>query len=161
MVFSYGLRESMTNKKDKKALTPKQARFVDEYLVDMNATQAAIRAGYSAKTANPAAARLLVNVSISEEIQSRRNKLAKKSEVDAQYVIDNLVSTLRKASGIDPIPGDDGEDIYRFNGAVANKSLELLGKNLGLFTDKLEVKTDFTFQDLWIMARSRKRDPNE
>jgi len=143
-------------KKPKKELTPRQSRFVDEYMLDMNATQAYIRAGYSEKTANAAAGRLLVNVSIVEEIQRRRNKLAQKSEVDAQYVIDNLVATLRKASGTDPIPGDDGEDIYRFNGAVANKSLELLGKNLGLFADKVEVSSDFSFADLLVMARARK-----
>ena len=46
------------------ALTEKQKRFVEEYLIDLNATQAAIRAGYSAKTANEQGARLLVNVSI-------------------------------------------------------------------------------------------------
>lgn len=49
-------------------LKGKQQRFVDEYLIDLNATQAAIRAGYSEKTANEQAARLLANVSIKEAI---------------------------------------------------------------------------------------------
>lgn len=50
-------------------LTPKQRRFVEEYLIDLNGTQAAIRAGYSQKTANPQAARLLANVSIQAAIE--------------------------------------------------------------------------------------------
>ena len=50
-------------------LTPRQSRFVDEYLVDLNATQAAIRAGYSARTANEQGPRLLVNVRIATAIQ--------------------------------------------------------------------------------------------
>jgi hypothetical protein len=51
-------------------LTPRQSRFVDEYLVDLNATQAAIRAGYSARTANEQGPRLLVNVRIATAIQT-------------------------------------------------------------------------------------------
>ena len=59
-------------------MTDKQARFCEEYMIDLNATQAAIRAGYSPKTANEQAARLLANVSIQNRIaqlqaeQSRR-----------------------------------------------------------------------------------------
>ena len=48
-------------------LTAKQQRFCDEYLIDLNATQAAIRAGYSPKTAAQAAARLLTNVKVQEK----------------------------------------------------------------------------------------------
>ncbi len=62
-------------------LTPKQQNFVKEYLVDLNATQAAIRAGYSAKTANIQGPRLLVNVSIQDEIQKQRDKAEKRTEV--------------------------------------------------------------------------------
>lgn len=49
-------------------MTDKQARFCEEYMIDLNATQAAIRAGYSPKTANEQAARLLANVSIQNRI---------------------------------------------------------------------------------------------
>ena len=59
-------------------LTDKQKRFCDEYLIDGNATQAAIRAGYSPKTANEQGARLLANVSISEYIRARQKKTADK-----------------------------------------------------------------------------------
>ena len=59
----------LANGRGKDDLTPKQQAFSREYLVDFNATQAAIRAGYSEKTANEQAARLLVNVSVQAEIQ--------------------------------------------------------------------------------------------
>lgn len=71
-------------------LTPKQARFVDEYLVDLNATQAATRAGYSAKTAQPASSRLLSNVMVKQEIEKRQAKLSEKAMVTAERVVMEL-----------------------------------------------------------------------
>ena len=68
-------------------LTGKQKRFVEEYLCDLNATQAAIRAGYSAKTANEQAPRLLVNVSISAAIQAEMNKRSVRTEITADRVL--------------------------------------------------------------------------
>lgn len=60
--------------KDEWNLNEKQKRFAAEYLIDLNATQAAIRAGYSVKTANEQGSRLLVNVSIQEYISYRQNE---------------------------------------------------------------------------------------
>lgn len=71
----------------KKDLTPKQALFVDEYLRDMNATQAAIRAGYSAKTAESAGPRLLGNVRVQQAISAARERLAKKFEITRERVM--------------------------------------------------------------------------
>ncbi len=72
------------------ALTPKQSRFVDEYLVDLNATQAAVRAGYSAKTANEQGARLLAKASVQAAVQSRMKQREQRTQVDADYVIKRL-----------------------------------------------------------------------
>lgn len=72
-------------------LTPKQQRFVDEYLIDLNATQACIRAGYSAKTANEQGARLLVNVSIQQAIQQAMDKRQQRTQINADYVLNRLV----------------------------------------------------------------------
>lgn len=69
------------------ALNPKQTRFCEEYLVDLNATQAAIRAGYSKKTANEQGSRLLANVSIQEYIQQRRKVLQKGLEITQERVL--------------------------------------------------------------------------
>lgn len=71
-------------------LTDKQIRFCEEYLVDMNGTQAAIRAGYSEKTANEQASRLLANVNIQEKIRGLKQELSERTMVNAQKVIDEL-----------------------------------------------------------------------
>lgn len=72
------------------ALNPKQARFVTEYLKDLNATQAAIRAGYSAKTANQIGSRLLANVQVAKAIEEAQANLAAKHGV----TIDRIVAEL-------------------------------------------------------------------
>jgi phage terminase small subunit len=77
-------------------LTAKQARFVAEYLIDLNATQAAIRAGYSAKTANREGSRLLSKVDIADAIAAMRAKIAKKVEV----TVESLTVELEEARGI-------------------------------------------------------------
>lgn len=70
-----------------KTLTPKQVRFVEEYLVDNNATQAAIRAGYAERTANEQGSRLLAKSNVQALVEQKRGALAKKTEVSAERVI--------------------------------------------------------------------------
>ena len=72
-------------------LTPKQQRFVEEYLIDLNATQAAIRAGYSEKTARSIGQRLLTNVDIQKAIEDAQSKRAEQTQIDAAYVLRRLV----------------------------------------------------------------------
>ncbi len=72
-------------------LTAKQQRFIKEYLIDLNATQAAIRAGYSAKTAQEQGSRLLSNVMVSSAIQEAQQEALKrldmsKDDVGAMYL---------------------------------------------------------------------------
>ena len=67
-------------------LTPKQARFVAEYLIDLNATQAAVRAGYSPKTANEQGSRLLANASVAAAVQAGTAKQLEKAELTAEMV---------------------------------------------------------------------------
>ena len=72
------------------ALTAKQQRFVDEYLVDLNATQAAIRAGYSPHTANQAGPRLLVNVGVEAEIARRMEERSGRVQITQDMVLREL-----------------------------------------------------------------------
>ncbi|ENV46040.1 hypothetical protein P255_01434 [Acinetobacter brisouii CIP 110357] len=72
-------------------LTAKQQRFVDEYLIDLNATQAAIRAGYSAKTANEIGAENLAKPSIAKAIQEALKERKERVQIDADYVLKRLV----------------------------------------------------------------------
>lgn len=71
-------------------MTPKAERFVQEYLIDLNATQAAIRAGYSAKTANEQASRLLTNVSVRSAVEAAQKARAEKTGIDAEWVLRRL-----------------------------------------------------------------------
>lgn len=81
-------------------LTDKQNRFIAEYLVDFNATQAATRAGYSPKTAAAQAARLLVNANIQAEIQKRQGKIQAKLGISQERIIQELAS-IAFANGAD------------------------------------------------------------
>ncbi len=72
-------------------MTPKQQRFVEEYLIDLNATQAATRAGYSAKTANEQGARLIANVSVRSAIEKAKAARSERTQVDADWVLRTLV----------------------------------------------------------------------
>jgi len=72
------------------ALTAKQRRFVEEYLVDLNATQAAIRAGYSKKTAQVQASRLLSNVMVLAAIQAAQERRSKRTEITQDMVLREL-----------------------------------------------------------------------
>jgi phage terminase small subunit len=83
------------------ALTPKQQRFADEYLIDLNATQAAIRAGYSGKTAEQQGYQLLQNTSVAAAIAEAQAKRAARTEITADRVLNELAkigfSDIRKA----------------------------------------------------------------
>lgn len=78
-------------------MTPKQEAFVREYLIDLNATQAAIRAGYSPKTANEQASRLLANVSVAAAVAEAKTERAEKCDIDALWVLREAKSTYEAA----------------------------------------------------------------
>lgn len=78
-----------------KPLTAKQARFVEEYLVDLNATQAAIRAGYSAKTAEQQGSRLLGNVEVSATIATAQQQRSERVQLHADDVLSELRALVR------------------------------------------------------------------
>ena len=73
-------------------MTPKQQRFVEEYLIDLNATQAAIRAGYSARTANEQGARLLAQVSVRSQIEAAQKERSERTKIDADWVLTQLAA---------------------------------------------------------------------
>jgi phage terminase small subunit len=71
-------------------MTPKQEAFVREYLIDLNATQAAIRAGYSEKTANEQGSRLLADVSVRSAIEAAKAARSERTEINADWVLRTL-----------------------------------------------------------------------
>lgn len=113
------------------ALTEKKRAFVQEYLVDLNATQAAIRAGYSPKTAKSQGQRLLTNVDIQKAIQKAMEARAVRTEITQDMVLEELASVAMGEAG------DEQDSHLRFNNKI--KSLELLGKHLGMFDGRLDI----------------------
>lgn len=119
-------------------LTAKQDSFVREYLIDMNATQAAIRAKYSKKTATEMGYENLTKPHIQEALRVEMDKRAKRTEVSQDWVVDHLKTNVERSMQEVEVKKDGkGVGEFQYNGAVANKSLELVGKHLGMFTDKL------------------------
>ena len=126
-------------------MTEKQKRFCDEYLIDLNATQAAIRAGYSEKTANVIAAENLTKPIIQNYISERMNN--KQSELIASQdeVLQFLTEVMRgKKKDEKIITTVDGECVVRQIANQSNqiKAAELLGKRYGIYTDRLETDVD-------------------
>ena len=107
------------------ALTEKQKRFAEEYLVDLNATQAAIRAEYSQRTAYSMGQRLLKKVEIQSAIQRAIEVRAKRTEITQ----DKVVEELGKIAFHDAADYTDAD--LKYSNKI--KALELLGKHLGAF----------------------------
>lgn len=128
-------------------MTDKQKRFCDEYLIDCNATQAAIRAGYSEKTAQEQGARLLSNVMVKKYIDEQLELLHNEKTADAQEVLEYLTAVLRGESSSEVVVVEGCGDGYSEARCVTKKpdekdrlkAAELLGKRYRLFTDKLDV----------------------
>jgi phage terminase small subunit len=134
------------------ALTAKQEMFVAEYLVDLNATQAAIRAGYQEKTARQIGSENLSKPDIAEAIESAFKARSKRVNLNADYVLNNLVEISERCLQRAPVMefdreekqmeqkvDADGNHIWTFDAIGATKANELLGKHLKLFTDKTEL----------------------
>ena len=144
----------------KNGLTDKQKRFCDEYLIDLNATQAAIRAGYSEETACNIGCENLRKPNIAEYIEKRMNRLEKKTEITQEFVLRELLN-IASANGTDfalvddlglarIIPTSQVDESKRSAIAVikagANgtevktydkiRALELIGKHLGMFSER-------------------------
>jgi len=116
-------------------LRPKQQRFIDEYLIDLNATQAAIRAGYSEKTACSIGEENLRKPDIKQAIQERMAARSKNTEVTQEWVVKALKKNYLEASA-------DKEF------SAVNKSLELLGKHVGMF-NKIEVEGNIVYTKIY------------
>lgn len=149
-------------------LTDKQRRFVDEYLIDLNATQAAIRAGYSVRTANEQGAQNLAKLSIQDAISRKMAARSRRTGVNAERVVLELAKVaFAKMTDIVDSNGKIKEDAspddlaciesikYKesdneYGGSVERevkiasklKALELLGKHLGMWSDKFNVTVE-------------------
>lgn len=107
------------------ALSEKQKRFVSEYLIDLNATQAAIRAGYSAKTAQQQGSRLLLNVVVQEELSRQQSKVAERLEITKERIVDELAK-IGFSNMLDYMrAGPDGDPYLDFSGLTRDQAAAL------------------------------------
>ncbi len=118
-------------------LSDKQRRFCEEYLIDCNATQAAIRAGYSERTARTQGQRMSTKSNIQKYITQLQAERGKRLSISQADVIREL-----SALAFQPL---DGENMTTGAIKVSEKirALELLGKHFGMFVDRVEQKTEF------------------
>jgi phage terminase small subunit len=144
-----------------RSLTPKQEAFCQEYLVDLNATQAAARAGYSEATAQEQGSRLLSNVMVASRVRELMAGRSERVQINSDWVLRRLVAISDKCMEPEPVmvfsqadkcmvqkQNDSGEPLFEFNAAGANKATELIGKHLGFFEEhnkqKAPVAIDYT-----------------
>lgn len=166
-------------------MTNKQKRFCEEYLIDLNATQAAVRAGYSTSTAGAIGAENLKKPQIRARIdkalaeQSKRTgvtadrvvrELAKVAFVNSDDVMDFNSATVKPDASKDDtaaiasvrvktIPTKDGDGVEReIKLADKLKALELLGKRYGLFTDNVNVSGEGVVQIVDDIPKTSKTD---
>ena len=119
-------------------LTPKQEHFVAEYLIDLNATQAAIRAGYSKKTAHVIGPENLGKPAIAAAVARAQGDRTERTNITQDYVLESIFSAMERCKQAD-----------NFNATGVFKGAELLGKHLGMFQgDNQDVTVNLPF-DGW------------
>lgn len=134
-------------------ITPKQQRFVDEYLIDLNATRA-YREVYGAKqkVAEANGARLLGNAKVAKIIAEKQQAQSDAIEITQEYVLSNLTEILERCMQRAPVmefdkekkvyvqaTDEDGKAIWTFDAKNALGAVHLLGKHRGMFGDKLMI----------------------
>lgn len=128
-------------------MTKKQQRFADEYIIDLNATQAAIRAGYSRSSAKQAGQRILTYDDVRKYIQGQLDKLHSSKVADAQEVMEHLTSVMRGETTEEVVVvegcGEGVSEAKILNKGVGErdklKAAELLGKRFGLFKERVDL----------------------
>lgn len=162
--------EAKPDKKGKDGMTPKQKKFCEEYLIDLNATQAAIRAGYSQETAFSIGSENLRKPLLRTHIEKLIDERSKRTLVHADFVIENLVEVSQRCLQkvpvmvFDPVEkkmvqkqDEEKRNVWAFDSIGANRSLELLGKHMKMFTDKVE---EGGSKEVTIKVVHAKRDNN-
>jgi phage terminase small subunit len=117
------------------SLMPREEAFAQEYVVDYSAKDAAIRAGYKENSAGKTANKLLKKERVQRRIDELQAERQERTRVTADWVRDKLVQNVEKAMQAEPVLDREGNETgeYKYQGSVANKALELLGRDIGMF----------------------------
>ncbi len=126
-------------------MNPKQARFVQEYLIEPNATQAAIRAKYSKKTAYSQGQRLLKHVEVAAAIAAGQDLVAERAEITQDWLVDEFKENHRLAREGNPVMDRYGKptgDAMQRQIGASNKALESIAVITGFWVNKTKVGVD-------------------
>lgn len=131
-------------------LTRKQRQFVNEYMVDLNATQAAIRAGYSPDTANVIASETLAKPYIAAEVERLISQRERRTQLTADYVLSTIHETIERCKQGEEVLDREGKPTgeWKFDAFAVLKGCELAGKHLRILSDKLEVSGTVTHEHI-------------
>lgn len=148
-------------------LNKRQQKFCEQYLISLNAKQAATIAGYSERTAVVQASQLLTNIKIQEFISKALAERSKRTEITADFVLQSLKEVALRCMQKAPVMewdyenkclsqkvDEEGNDVWEFDSAGANKALELLGKHLALFVDRKDIKADISIRSVEVKVIS-------
>ena len=142
-------KKRASRKKVSIKLTAKQQRFIEEYLVDLSATQAAVRAGYSKKTARQMGSENLSKPYLLNEIIQLQKQARKESELSESWVLERLEELAERCLQHRPVLDRNGKAVYvetadgelapayTFDSSGAKGALELIGKHFAMFTDRV------------------------
>jgi phage terminase small subunit len=155
-------------KKGSRGLSERQRMFCKEYMIDLNATAAYIRAGYSPNGAKVSASNLLTNTNVIDCLNELMTERSIRTQINADYVLTNIKeigercmqkSPLNEYSqekkGYIPIMDEEGRSVWQFDASNALKAQEMLGKHLRLFTDRVEIELGDSLAEDIRKARER------
>ena len=116
-------------------LNEKQKQFCEEYIIDLNGTQAAIRAGYSEKTANRIASELLTKLDIQKYICELKNKRSERVKYSQDELMRDILEVKNRCMQANPVFDKEGNEtgIWKFDSNGANKALDMLAKHVGFY----------------------------
>lgn len=135
-------------------LNAKQERFCNEYIIDLNGTQAAIRAGYSEDSAGSIASEILTKPEIQARIEALKLERSMRTDISADYVLSGLKEVAERClqrvqvmewdyanKNLVQKKDEQGNAIWEFDSTGANRAFELLGKHVGVFEKDNRQKT--------------------
>ena len=116
-------------------LNEKQKQFCEEYIIDLNGTQAAIRAGYSKKTARSIANELLTKLDIQEYICELKKKRSERVKYSQDELMRDILEVKNRCMQANPVLDKEGNEtgVWKFDSNGANKALDMLAKHVGFY----------------------------